>query len=109
MTAQIFIDEDFIGEVFLKEIDRSMGVLGGELLPTELYQKYKHLIQEIFERENRCANVTDFSFRASIEDVELKPEGGISVTDAVQFDEIIVDIAGLHWELVDRVITSQRN
>jgi hypothetical protein len=45
MKGYIYIDDNLIGEAFFKVIDESMGVVGGELIPSMLYDKYKSQLQ----------------------------------------------------------------
>ena len=94
MIGSLFIDDKKIGEVDFKIIDESMGVIGGTLLPNDSYKKYQITIQEHFDR-NGISNIHDFNFRIILNGKELKPEGGIGVTDSKDFDEIFVESGGI--------------
>lgn len=95
MKGYLYIDNDKIGEVNFSIIDESMGGIGGDLITNDNYKKYQPTIQQHFEKQG-ISNVDNFNFRIILEDnTELKPEGGIGVTDSVDFDEIYVESAGL--------------
>lgn len=94
MLGQLFIDNENIGEVNFEFFDESMGVIGGKLLPNANYRKYQSTIQEHFER-NGISNIHDFNYKIFIDNLELKPEGGIGVTDSKEFNEIFVESGGL--------------
>ena len=94
MIGYLFIDNEKIGEVDFKIIDESMGMIGGVLLPNSNYMKYQSTIQKHFESRG-ISNILDFNFRIIQNDIELKPEGGIGITDSKEFDEIIVESGGL--------------
>lgn len=95
MKAYLYIDNDKIGEVNFSIIDESMGGIGGDLIANDNYKKYQPTIQQHFEMQG-ISNVDNFNFRILLEDnTELKPEGGIGVTDSADFDEIYVESAGL--------------
>jgi hypothetical protein len=94
MLGQIFIENDLIGDVNFRIIDESMGVIGGDMIPNMNYGKYQPIIQEHYER-NGISNIHDFNFRIILDSIELKPEGGIGITDSKEFDEIIVESGGL--------------
>jgi hypothetical protein len=95
MRAYLYIDNDKIGEVNFSVTDESMGGIGGDLITNDNYKKYQPTIQQHFEKQG-ISNVDNFNFRILLEDnTELKPEGGIGVTDSADFDEIYVESAGL--------------
>lgn len=95
MKAYLYIDNDKIGEVNFSIIDESMGGIGGDLIVNDNYKKYQPSIQQHFEKQG-ISNVDNFNFRILLEDnTELKPKGGIGVTDSADFDEIYVESAGL--------------
>lgn len=94
MIGYLFIDNEKIGEVNFKIIAESMGVIGGDLIPNDNYRKYQLIIQEHYER-NGISNIHDFNFRIILDDLELKPAGGIGVTDSKEFNEIFVESGGL--------------
>ncbi len=95
MKAYLYINNDKIGQVNFIIIDEYMGSIGGDLIPNENYKKYQPSIQQHFEKQG-ISNVGNFNFRIILEDnTELKPEGGIGVTDSADFDKIFVESAGL--------------
>ncbi|MBP8849705.1 MAG: hypothetical protein KBG80_04030 [Breznakibacter sp.] len=95
MIAYLYIDNENIGEVNFSIIDESMGGIGGNLIINDNYKKYQPEIQQHFIKQG-VSNVNNFNFRIFLEDsTELKPEGGIGVTDSTDFDEIYVESAGL--------------
>ena len=94
MIGYLFIANEKIGEVDFKIIAESMGVIGGFLLPTQHYEKYQSAIQEHYERSG-ISNIHDFNFIIVLDGTELKPSGGIGVTDSKEFDEIYVESGGL--------------
>ena len=94
MKGYLYIDEKQIGEVFFTIIDESMGVIGGDLIKNDNYQKYQIIIQKHYE-EKGVSNMEDFNFRIFLDNnAELKPQGGIGILDSVDFDEIYVESAG---------------
>ena len=94
MNIHIHIDDDLIGEVELRVIDESMWVVGGNLIPTPLYQKYQAQIQVLYNTVG-IAGMRDFNFKAIFQGLVLDPQGGIGITDSEEFNEIYVDIAGV--------------
>ncbi len=72
-----------------------MDGIGGNLIANDNYKKYQKTIQQHFEKQG-ISNVNKFNFRIVLEDnTELKPEGGIGVTDSANFEEIYVESVGL--------------
>lgn len=103
MKGFLYIDNDNIGEVSFSIIDESMGVINGNLIPNDNYKKDQRTIQQHFEMQG-IFNVGNFNFRIILEDKsELKPEGGIGITDSPDFDEIYVESAGLETEMMDKI------
>lgn len=95
MKGFLYIDNDKIGEVNFSIIDESMGGIGGNLIANDNYKQYQPTIQQHFEQQG-ISNTNNFNFRIILEDkTELKPEGGIGVTDSADFDEIYVESCGL--------------
>lgn len=95
MRGYLYIDNDKIGVVNFSIIDESMGGIGGALIANDNYKKYQPTIQQHFEKKG-ISNIDNFNFRILLEgNTELKPEGGIGVTDSADFDEIYVESAGL--------------
>jgi hypothetical protein len=103
MKGIVFIDNEEIGSADFKVIDESMGGIQGELNPAENYKKYKGQIQDLFDKKG-IANVEDFNFKIILEDkTELEPEGGIGITDSSEFDEILVESAGLDYKIIEKL------
>ena len=95
MKGYLYIDNVKIGDVIFSIIDESMGGIGGDLIANDNYKKYQPTIQQHFEKQG-VSNVDNFNYRIVLEDnTELKPEGGIGITDSADFDEIYVEAAGL--------------
>lgn len=102
MKAYLYIDNYNIGEVSFSIIDESMGGIGGKLIANDNYKKYQLTIQQHFEKQG-ISNLDNFNFRIILEDnTELKPEGGIGVTDSADFDEIYVESAGLDLSKIQK-------
>ncbi|NRF38036.1 hypothetical protein [Pedobacter foliorum] len=100
MIGFLYIDDDKIGEVDFKVTDESMGGIGGNLISNENYRKYQQIIQQ---HCTRCgiSNIDNFNFRIVLEDnTELIPQGGIGVTDLVEFDEVYVESVGLDLSML---------
>ncbi len=103
MKAYLYIGNDIIGEVNFSIIDESMGGIGGDLITNDNYKKYQPAIRQHYERQG-ISNIDNFNFRILLEDnTELKPEGGIGVTDSKDFDEIYIESAGLDSEILDKI------
>lgn len=103
MKGIVYIDNDNIGEVIFSVIDESMGGIGGNLIANDNYKKYQSTIQEHFEKQG-IANIDNFNFRIVLADNnELKPEGGIGITDSADFDEIYVESAGIDTETMNKI------
>ena len=101
MKGIVFIDNDEIGSADFTVMDESMGAIQGELNPTQHYEKYKKRIQDLFDKKG-IANIEDFNFKIVLENkTELKPEGGIGITDCSEFDEVRVESAGLDSEVIE--------
>jgi hypothetical protein len=84
MIGLIFINEDIIGEADFKVTDGSMGVIGGEMVAYDLYNKYRLDIQKSYESKG-IANVEDFNFRINIAGRFIDHQGGIGITDCPGF------------------------
>ncbi|WP_051211193.1 hypothetical protein [Runella zeae] len=104
MKGFLYIDDDKIGEVDFSIIDESMGGMGGNLIANDNYKKYQKTIQQHFEKQG-ISNVNKFNFRIVLleDNTELKPEGGIGVTDSADFDEIYVESVGLDTETINKI------
>src|SRR5687768_5520853 len=103
MKGTVFIYNAEIGSADFKVIDESMGGIQGELNPTENYKKYKVQIQELFDKKG-IANSEDLNLRIVLDDnTVLRPEGGIGITDSRDFNEILIESAGLESEVIERM------
>jgi hypothetical protein len=51
MKGAIYIDNEEIGFVAFKIIDKSMGVIQGPMTPTNLYNKYRKPIQNLYVKK----------------------------------------------------------
>jgi hypothetical protein len=103
MKGIVMIDNDEIGWADFTVIDESMGAIQGKLQPTENYKKYKKHVQQLFEKKG-MANIEDFNFKIVLENkTELKPKGGIGITDAPNFDEIHVESGGLDYKVIEKI------
>ena len=103
MKGYLYIGDDRLGEVDFKVIDEGMGAIGGKLDMFPTYEKYKKQIQNLYE-DKGIANVEDFDFRIVLwNNTILKPVGGVGVTDSTEFDEIYVEAAGLHFEIIKEI------
>ncbi|MGX7690494.1 hypothetical protein ACWA1C_25220 [Flectobacillus roseus] len=107
MKATLYIDNCNIGDVIFSIIDESMGGIGGNLITNDNYKKYQPTIQQHFEKQG-ISNIENFNFRIVLSDnSELKPHGGIGITDSPYFDEIYVESAGLDTETITKIKNSQ--
>jgi hypothetical protein len=103
MKGKVFIGNDEIGSVDFMVIDESMGGIQGELNPTENYKKFKKRIQNLFDKKG-IANSDDFNFKIVLDDkTELRPEGRIGVIDSAEFEEILVESAGLDYDIINKI------
>ena len=103
MIGHLFIDDILIGEINLKVIDQSMGVIGGLLNPLSTYNQFRFRLQECY-REKGIANALDFNFILKINGNKVEVEGGIGITDSHDFvDEIEVGISGVPHEYIIEV------
>lgn len=103
MKGILYIDNDNIGEVSFSITDESMGGIGGNLIANDNYKKYQPTIQQHFVKQG-ISNIDNFNFRIVLEDnSELRPEGGIGITDSADFDEIYVESAGLDTETINKI------
>lgn len=100
MNGTIYIDDEEIGFADFKVIDKSMGVIQGAMTPTELYTKYRKRIQNLYITKG-IASIEDFNFKIILEDKTiLEPAGGVGITDAPEFDVLIVEAAGVDTALL---------
>ena len=94
MECSVYIKNEIIGTVIFEIIDESMGGIGGKLEVNENYQKFKSTIQKQTEEEGN-SNSENLEFRIFKKDIEIVAEGGISISDSADFDEIIIESAGI--------------
>jgi len=107
MKGFLYIDNDKIGEVDFSVTDESMGGIGGNLVSNENYKKYQQIIQQHCTRLG-ISNIDNFNFRIMLEDnTELIPQGGIGITDLVEFDEVYVESAGLDLSMLKRELSNK--
>lgn len=103
MKAFLYIDNDKIGDINLSVIDESMGAIGGQLNPNDNYKNYILIIQKQCD-EKGISNINDLNYKILLSDnSELRPEGGIGVTDLMGFDEIYVESAGLDIVTIGKI------
>ena len=103
MLGLLYINNQLVGEVSLKIIDESMGVIGGHLTPSLAYGQFRQQIQECYARKG-VANSSDFNLKMMISDRAMDGQGGISITNSLDFpDEIEVDIAGVSSEVLSEI------
>lgn len=96
MTGNLFINIVQIGIVDFSVIDDSMGIIGGQLNCSSAYKDFRIEIQRLSETKG-IANSEDFLFSVWIGDeIRLTPQGGIGITDLIDFDEIYVEVSGLN-------------
>lgn len=97
MRAYLFANQDLLGSFDAKVIDRSMGIVGGFFKPTSLYLT---IYQETFRNhllKSDWNRMQALNLRVIAETGhELKPEGGILVTDLKEFPgDISIEVCGL--------------
>lgn len=98
VKGTIYIDNEEIGFADFRIIDASMGVIQGMMTPTELYTKYRKRVQDLYNKKG-TANKEDFNFKIFLENkTVVEPAGGIGITDAPEFNELIVEAAGVDVE-----------
>jgi hypothetical protein len=103
MKADVYIDNDKIGEVNFSITDNSMGAIGGKLVSNNNYQKYKQTIQQHCNKKG-ISNIDDYNYKILLADnSELKPSGGIGITDLKAIEEIYVESAGLDVAAIEKI------
>ncbi|MEC4005467.1 hypothetical protein OX283_012425 [Flavobacterium sp. SUN052] len=96
MECKVYIENEIIGTVFFEIIDESMGVISGELKVNTNYKKYQKTIQKQTE-EKGISNSENFKYRIVTNDeIETITEGGIGISDSKEFNEIIIESAGVN-------------
>ena len=103
MEGFLYVGDDYLGEVDFTVIDTGMGGIGGNLVISPAYERYRKQIQALYEAKG-IANIEDFDFRiVLVNSTILNPEGGIGVTDSAEYDEIYVEAAGIHFEIIEEI------
>lgn len=102
MLGFLYIDNDKIGETEFEIIDESMGGIGGRLIPYASYEKYRKQIQSLYNLKG-IANIDDLNIKILIENTIINPVGGIGITDSPEFDEILVESAGIDYDIIDKI------
>ena len=103
MKGKIYIDNIEIGHAIFNVTDASMGGISGELIPNENYNSYRERIQNLTISKG-IANNEDFELRIVINDeLEINPCGGIGITDLEEFDEIIIESAGIENQVIEKI------
>lgn len=103
MKGFLLINNEKIGESNFTVIDETMGVIGGDLIAYESYDKYQIEIQKCCDKKG-IANIHNFPFRIILSDgIEIFPFGGIGITDLPEFDEIYVESAGNLKEIIQKI------
>ncbi|MGB0838965.1 MAG: hypothetical protein ACPGXL_02435 [Chitinophagales bacterium] len=99
--VHIFIGNACIGKTTFQIVDESMGGIMGRFVPNEHYSSYQAQIQQLTANKG-IANVDDFNFRiVTTAGIELHSVGGIGLTDVVGIGEIIVEVAGIDWKVME--------
>ena len=104
MTIRLFAGSLELGNVESRIIDASMGVIGGELKPSNTYLES---FQAFFRSYNQQPDwvrlqVMNLSAVSSSYGV-LKAAGGICVTDIEGFAEIEVEICGVEYQITSKL------
>jgi hypothetical protein len=97
-----------LGDFEVKILDESMGVVGGLLHPTKAYlEEYQSLFREHLVRAD-FKRLAQLQLKAITQQgEELKPEGGIVITDVAEYaNEITVEVCGLDREEIKRIKNS---
>jgi hypothetical protein len=103
MKGYLTLYGERLGEIDFKVIDESMGGIGGRLVPFPAYSKFRDIIQSLYDSKG-VANIDDFEFSIILQgDISIIPEGGIAVTDSRECDEIYVDSAGVHPDIISMI------
>jgi hypothetical protein len=77
-----------------------MGGISGDLVCNENYKKYQKQIQKQTE-EKGISNSNDFNYRILTKSkTELKALGGIGIIDSKEFNELLVEAAGIDLSIL---------
>jgi hypothetical protein len=101
MKGFVFIDNEEIGFVNFKNIDESMGVIGGDFFANENYTQFKKDIQKLTNKYGN-ANSVNYNFKVLLNSIELNPFGGISLVDSEEFNEMHLDATGLDENIIEK-------
>ena len=103
MKGTIYIDHIEIGYAMFTITDEAMGGIVGQLVPNENYNSYKDKIQALTASKG-IASIEDFQLHIKINnEFELRPTGGIGITDIPEIDEIIVESAGIDHQIIEKM------
>jgi hypothetical protein len=101
MKGFVFIDNKKIEFVNFKNIDESMGVIGGDFFANENYTQFKKDIQKLTNKYGN-ANSVNYNFKVLLNSIELNPFGGISLVDSEEFNEMYIDATGLDENIIEK-------
>jgi hypothetical protein len=102
MECKIYIKNELIGKATFEIIDRSMGVISGKLICNDNYKKFQKIIQKQTE-EIGISNSDNFNYRIiTNNNIEIKAEGGIGISDSAEFNEIIIESAGINLDSLEK-------
>ncbi len=99
MECEVYIKNELIGKATFEIIDESMGGISGNLIVNENYKKYQKTIRKQTE-ENGISNSENFEYRIlTNNNIVIYAEGGIGISDSEEFNEIIIESAGINLAL----------
>lgn len=102
MECKIYIENEIIGSVTFEIIDESMGAISGELKTNENYKKYQKIIQKQTE-EKGISSIENLKYRIiTNNEIEIVAEGGIGISDSIEFNEIIIESAGINLSALEK-------
>jgi hypothetical protein len=98
MECKVYIENELIGKVTFEIIDKSMGAISGKLICNENYKKFQKSIQKQ-TKETGISNSENFNYRIiTNNNIEIKAEGGIGISDSAEFKEILIESAGINLD-----------
>ncbi|NIG55311.1 hypothetical protein [Chitinophaga sp. Cy-1792] len=97
MKATLYSHTTALGTIALKNIDASMGVVGGILTPNGSYFRYQRIFRDCHGTHN--FEITDLGLNIQLENgCFLHASGGYSIHDIPEFpDEITVHVVGSNY------------
>lgn len=102
MDCKVYVENEIIGNVTFEIIDESMGAVSGILRTNENYKKYQKIIQEQTE-EKGISNTENFKYRIlKNNEIEIVAEGGIGISDSLEFNEIRIESAGINLSAFEK-------